>query len=409
MGKTYFVDSGAAGRSGSGLSPDAAAASWRELDIQPGDEVLFRRGSVFRDALLPPNGTQEAPIRFGANGEGEKPAFLGSADASDPACWQETAPNVWQCMLPLESEVGNLIFNGGESCGILAWEESGLNAQGKWHDTRIGLHSRAVGKPVPGALSMYSEGNPGEVYRHIECALYGARRMCSATAYVTFEDLAFRYSGVHGFAATDAKGVEVRRCDFDFIGGVVWDRDLKIRFGNAFELWNGGSDIAMEDCACYEVYDSCFTHQGPGDDCRLHRNLRVTGNRFEKYGMAAYEARDKVPLGVTFADNVCLGAGLGFAMQDETPPRRSEIWPQPMGHHLFIWRMPRATEGGWIDVRGNTFGAAPYGSAVYSIVSPEAEGQFTFSENRWGEDGGSRAHWGGADGFGPSLENGGDR
>jgi hypothetical protein len=213
-----------------------------------------------------------------------------------------------------------------------------------------------------------------------------------------FEDLAFKYSGVHGFATIDAHHIVMRRCDFDYIGGVVWDRPLKIRLGNAFELWNDCHDVTMEDCRCYEVYDSCFTHQGPGEACPVAYNLRVTGNRFEKYGMAAYEARDKVTAGMLFADNVCLDAGLGFSMQDETPPRRSEIWPQPMGHHLFIWRMPAGSEGGRTEVKNNTFGAAPYGAHVYSIVSSEAEAQFEFEGNAYVSDNVLLAQrWGGED------------
>jgi hypothetical protein len=111
--------------------------------------------------------------------------------------------------------------------------------------------------------------------------------------------------------------------------------------------------------------------------------------------MAAYEARDKVTAGMVFADNVCLDAGLGFTMQDETPPRRSEIWPQPMGHHLFIWRMPHGSADGRIEVKNNVFGAAPFGAHVYSIVSKEAEGQFVFENNRYEENVLLSVRWGG--------------
>ncbi|MBR5767093.1 MAG: hypothetical protein IKX86_00255, partial [Clostridia bacterium] len=232
-------------------------------------------------------------------------------------------------------------------------------------------------------LFLYSEGNPGRVYRSVECAVYGNRVMVSVRRYVTFSDIAFINSGVHGFAATDAVGVTVKNCDFSFIGGCVWNRELKIRFGNAFELWNGARDVTMEGCRCREVYDSCFTHQGPGEESRVPENIVCRGNVFERYGMAAYEARDPVPRGAVFADNVCLDAGLGFSMQDEIPPRRSEIWPRPMGHHLFLWRTEHGTAGGSVDVTGNSFGPAPYGGAVYSLISKEARAQFLIKNNRY--------------------------
>lgn len=397
MGNVYYVDS-CAEKTGSGMTPETAVPSYRMLDIRPGDTVLFRRGSVFRDALIMPDGEPDAPIRCGAYGEGEKPAFWGSVNLSQTSDWAQVGENIWKCIRPVSSEVGNLIFNDGESCGILAWEKEDLNAQGKWHDTRIGDEVAGRERAKEYEVLMFSGENPGAYYESIEAAVFGERSVCRAFAHVVFEDLAFRYSGVHGFASIDVHHVEMYRCDFEFIGGVVWDRAQKIRLGNAFELWDDCHDVTMEDCFCREIYDSCFTHQGPGEQCHVAYNLRVAGNHFEKYGMAAYEARDKVTAGMAFENNVCLDAGLGFAMQDETPPRKSEIWPQPMGHHLFIWRMPVGSEGGRTEVKNNTFGAAPYGAHVYSIVSPEAEAQFEFEGNTYASGNVLLAErWGGED------------
>ena len=70
-------------------------------------------------------------------------------------------------------------------------------------------------------------------------------------------------------------------------------------------------------------------------------------------------------------------------MLGEELPRRSEIWPQPMGHHIFLWRIPEATEGGSLDISDNEFGYAPVGAAIYSIISPEAEAQMTLDNNRY--------------------------
>ncbi len=378
MGRTWYVNSEL---NGNGISPESAAASYRQLDIQPGDTVLFARDSVYRDALISVDGTKDAPIFYGAYGTGERPLFLGSTDVSAPEDWEEIQPNIWKCRKFIPKEVGNIIFRD-KTCGILAWEMGDMRAQGQWHDTLTGAkEENKHDRDGDYALHLYSVGNPAEVYGHIECAHYGERKMVCARKHVRFEGLAFHNSGVHGFASSDVDDVIMRDCEFAFIGGMVWSLPLRIRFGNAFELWQSASNVTMENCSCYEIYDSCFTHQGNGEACPPAKNIRCVGNRFEKYGMAAYEARDKVSLGAVFNGNTCLDAGLGFAMQDETPPRKSEIWPQPMGHHLFIWRMPRATEGGRIEVRGNTFGAAPYGAAVYSIVSPEAEAQFDMDEN----------------------------
>ena len=83
----------------------------------------------------------------------------------------------------------------------------------------------------------------------------------------------------------------------------------------------------------------------------------------------------------SFEGNICRNAGCGFGMLGEQLPRRSEIWPQPMGHHIFLWRIPEATEGGSLYITDNTFEAAPVGAAIYSIISAEAEAQMTLDNN----------------------------
>ena len=70
-------------------------------------------------------------------------------------------------------------------------------------------------------------------------------------------------------------------------------------------------------------------------------------------------------------------------MLGETKPRSSEIWPEPMGHHIFLWRIPTSTDGGELTICNNLFGAAPEGAAIYSIISSEAEAQITLKNNKY--------------------------
>lgn len=397
----YYVD-GVAGRAGQdALSPETAAASWRELNLRPSDRLLLRRGSFFRDTLELPSGTPDAPMFVGAYGEGEKPTFCGSVSLSDPARWNEIRPSVWAYDGALPSEPCNLIFDDGR-CGVLAWEEDELTAPDCWHYTMLGGDG-CNGWQEGAQLLMCSPQNPALRHASIEAAVYGQRHMVSCQAYATFEDIAFINSGVHGYGEMNAHDVAFRRCEFRFIGGKVWSKPLKIRFGNGVECWDHAENMTVEDCLFDEIYDSCVTHQGPGEAAGLAVNVSYIGNTFKNYGMAAYEARDKVGLNVRFENNVCIGAGEGFSLQGETPPRRSEIWPQPMGHHLFLWRMPHATEGGSIVVRNNIFGPAPYGAAVYSIISPEAHAQFTFERNVYQKTEGLLVHRNGESFFAESL------
>lgn len=393
MCRTYYVD-GIEGLSHrDGRSPETAVSSWRDLSIAPGDKILFRRGSLWRDALeLPCTGTDDAPIYCGAYDEGTQPTFCGSVSASSSTDWTQIHENIWQYTKELSSEPGNVIFEN-DLCGVLAWEEADLDAPDKWHYTAIaGDMPRRF---LPGKLLMYSVGNPAENHSCIEIALYGCRHMVSCRENAIFEDIAFINGAVHGYGDTHVKNITFRRCTFRMIGGIVWSKELRIRFGNGIECWNSGENVLVENCLFDQIYDSCVTHQGPGEKAGLAVNVRYIGNTFKNYGMAAYEARDKVGSGVAFERNICMGAGEGFSLQDETPPRRSEIWPQPMGHHVFIWRMEHETEGGSISIRDNVFGSVPYGAAIYSIVSPEAEAQFIRSGNEYQKKEGLLIRWGG--------------
>ena len=110
---------------------------------------------------------------------------------------------------------------------------------------------------------------------------------------------------------------------------------------------------------------------------------RVRNNLFDTYSMAAFEYRAQMMIDSSFTGNVCKNAGCGFGMLGESLPRRSEIWPQPMGHHIFLWRIWSAPDGGSLLIADNQFVDAPNGAAVYSIICPEAEAQVTFRSNRY--------------------------
>jgi aryl-alcohol dehydrogenase-like predicted oxidoreductase len=64
------------------------------------------------------------------------------------------------------------------------------------------------------------------------------------------------------YSSIRRKSTVFRNCDFRFIGGAVWHRGQRIRFGNAIEFWDGASDNTVEGCLFDNIYDSGVTHQG---------------------------------------------------------------------------------------------------------------------------------------------------
>ncbi len=370
----YYVDSISGLDTNDGLSRTAPKKDYASLHINNGDTVLFKRGSFFRGIIETVEGA-----KYGAYGDGDAPTFCGSLDASSKDDWKETEKNIWKYTKSTKGKVGNIVLDGGY--GTFRWEKDELCNQGDFWDSRQTDETKPQEYDVQ-ELFMYSEKNPAEFYSHIEICHYGSRNLGYIKSGTVFDGLRFMNSGVHGLAG-QGKNVVIKNCIFENIGGCMFYKNTKVRFGNAIEFWQYGEDVLIENCTFSQVYDSCITHQGSPSLVIPARNFICRNNTFDSYGMAAFEYRNKLPIDSEFTGNTCLNAGCGFAMLGEELPRYSEIYPQPMGHHIFLWRMESATEGGKLLIENNVFGNAPVGAAIYSIISAEAESQIKLDNNTY--------------------------
>jgi len=348
---------------------------YKNLDLKEGDTVLFKRGTFIRDRLYNKNG-----VSYGAYGEGENPTFCGSFDLKNDL-WVEKEKNIWKYTGELETEACNFIFNNG-FCGTLRWKKEELKEQGDFWDSAFGkCEKREIIENHE--LYLYSEKNPSEFYDSIECVLRNHRQLVEMGENMSFSDINFINNGVHAIAGENpAKNIHIKNCAFKFIGGSVWSKDKKIRFGNGVECWDIAENITIENCLFDDIYDSAVTHQG-GKACESAKGFIIKNNVFKKCGMAAYEQRDLMPLNAEFSGNICENAGEGFSRLGEEMPRKSEIWPQPMGHHIFLWRINNPTENGGIKIENNIFGDAIYGKAIYSIIDNESMKQLIIENNEY--------------------------
>ena len=384
-GQTYYIDPQAGDDCNSGFVTTQPMKTIVGREFAPGDTILFKRGSVIRGVLEACDGSGEAVVTYGAYGQGAMPAFLGSVAASDMNDWVEDRPSVWRFTGEFASEVCNLVFNDGQSCGNLRWDIDDLKCQGEWFFTGIGSNSAQGHLDVKGhrddVLYLFSDGNPGQYYSSIECSLWGDRRLVCGKRYIVIENLAFRNSGVHGYQQVQPSNITIRNCEFTCIGGAVWSRERRIRFGNALELWDGADDVVVEGCAFEKIYDAGVTHQG-GPDSLVPTRVYFRNNLFVDNGLAAYECRGPAAREVYFENNICINAGGEFTMQGESAPRQSEIYPQPMGHHVFIWRMKGGVSRGDVYIRNNIFCDAEYGAAIYSVSASDCDDGITREDER---------------------------
>jgi len=96
---TYYVDATGGNDANDGLSQ---ASAWKTIakvnasTFAAGDSILFKRGEVWRESLVPPSsGASGNPIVFDAYGAGEAPTLTGALDLPSSA-WTLDSGNIWK-------------------------------------------------------------------------------------------------------------------------------------------------------------------------------------------------------------------------------------------------------------------------------------------------------------------------
>jgi hypothetical protein len=96
---TYYVDATGGDDSKDGQS---TASAWKTIakvngwSFAPGDQILFKRGEVWRESLVPSSsGAGGNPIVFDAYGTGEAPTITGALDLPS-ASWTLDSGNIWK-------------------------------------------------------------------------------------------------------------------------------------------------------------------------------------------------------------------------------------------------------------------------------------------------------------------------
>ncbi|HOW70623.1 MAG TPA: hypothetical protein PKY77_08485 [Phycisphaerae bacterium] len=252
----------------------------------------------------------------------------------------------------LRSDVGNIIFDGGGSCGRKVWQEADLKAQGDyWYDRE------------QCRVKMYSAAPPASQYRTIECALRPHIIDQSNVSWVVYENLALKYGGAHGIGGASTHHIVVRDCDFSFIGGADQHGDgRKVRFGNGIEFWAGAHDHLVERCRLWEVYDAALTNQNDGANA-VQANITYRHNLIWncEYSFEYWNRPDSSRTkDIVFEHNTCVNAGAGWGHAQR---------PDPSGRHLCFYSSPAPAER--IRIRNNIFFLAE-GNAFYAPGWPEA-------------------------------------
>ena len=182
------------------LSSSAFVSSGFRL-FKPIVQMTFRCGDVFRGQLRPSSGEVSAPVGYGSYGEGVKPVIQPSVDAGAASRWEKVGKKLWRCVLPSETETGNIIFNGGDAgC---AWKVDRRELLKKDLQFCWVKDEKAV--------YMVSEANPGNRFSSVELA---ERRHVideGGCRNVTYEGLWLRFGAAHGIGGGNVWGRETER------------------------------------------------------------------------------------------------------------------------------------------------------------------------------------------------------
>jgi hypothetical protein len=261
----YYVDASAGNDSNDGRSPTTA---WRTIakvnasSFVAGDQVLFKRGEVWREQLtIPSSGSAGKPITFGAYGSGPAPAIAGSdaitgwiADAGSVA--RPPLPKVYSATL---SFMPVALFRNGVKLGAAKSALNLLNSDGDWY--------------YDGVVYLYSSHDP--LVDVLETTTlrrsYGIR--VAGKSYVTIQNLQVRQASAFNIETNASAWITYRSieslqaqssgfniengCNFVTIGGgsLIHDNGLAesgdrngIGIGS---FGNGSSNITVQDSDIY--------------------------------------------------------------------------------------------------------------------------------------------------------------
>lgn len=305
-GTTYYVSYNGSDNN-DGLTLETA---WRSPgrvtesveSMAAGDVVLFERGGVYRGTMILASG-----VTYGAYGTGSKPCIYGSMrNYAEEGLWESTEDeNVWRINVGTLADIGNIVFNHGEECGIKKLEYQLQEDFDYYHDIENGK------------LYLYlSYGNPGKVYSDIEiCSnthiMYGTAN----TQNVTIENLCLKYTGAHGIVfSTGSKNITVQGCEIGYVGGSMLSGQ-NVRYGNGFEVVDNCDTIVAKDNWVYQCYDAGITHQSSNTDGCQQKNITVSGNLIEfcTYNIEYYvNPENGKIIDTTYQNNILRFAGYGF-------------------------------------------------------------------------------------------------
>lgn len=338
-GTIYYV-SNSGDDANDGLTPETAWATPEKVStakLNPGDGVLFERGSVFRgpDRIDREGAFLECQpgVTYGAYGTGPKPILMGSPESgADPAKWSlygETTDGgkVWVFYRDMR-DCGTIVLNDGDIWTRKVrpgWDgEKFFDEDGSEFDVLAGLdqdltffspadsllRQPPVGQNVlvsgdPVGITLFAEeyrntvgklylrcdqGNPGEVFDSIEFGVNptgAGSPLVRLAGGVTFSNIKVTTTSDCGFFGGVGEETRlVQNCEICFCGGGILAYDLDGTSGVAGDgIGTQQESHTISRCYIHDNNDNGITVEwGDAETAVTIHDITITDNLFERNG-----------------------------------------------------------------------------------------------------------------------------
>jgi hypothetical protein len=334
----YYVSS-SGNDSNSGTSE---IAPWKTIEkvnnstFQSGDNILFKRGDIWRERLVASSsGTEGNPIVFGAYAEGDKPIVSGADDITAKT-WTEERTHIWSAEMPGVS-VKLLIFNS-DTLGK-------ISQRGATTPVANDLRMWEITAPYEfwwhnGKLYIYSEGNPFSFYSKIEAGQRGNVIDSNNMDFVTFQDMILYGANDDYIDGKGGGGCVLVRGDSDNI--IVRGNNISKSYAYGVVV-RGATNAKIENNVITEIDSQSSQSSGDGITIR------------KKYGLsepARYvEIRNNKVLGPFDRQGIAVTSGSDIIMDQNEVNGSVDLEPNS-NDYITNFRVTNNLVNGWMGIGG---------------------------------------------------------
>ncbi len=287
-GRTFYVDSVSGDDANDGLSEEEA---WNSLDkvnsfdLQAGDTVRFKRGSVFGGGLeLSKAGSSDNPIAFDAYGTGDNPVFLGSRTESG---WSNLSGSIYQKTIdytPGKSGAG-IVLQDGTPLRFRVWNTDAATTLG----ADSGVFTYDPQDLFTSVIYLRCSDSADPATHTISTGYHLIGVHSQGVSNIAISNITFRNYSLHGISMRDSHNIAVTGCVAENIGGAALAVSPSIIYaGNGFEFTLDSTDCSVSDSSAVEIFDSGFSPQ-VFESNTTTKNVKFINCSARKCGFAGIE------------------------------------------------------------------------------------------------------------------------